>query len=547
MTLARRIGALFAVAAVALLAAITASIVITDQNRAASTELVDRITPSRRMAGDLLTALVEQQNDIRGYALRGAEISLQEHREQLSRQESSATELRDLLSADPALREGLDRTLQAADQWRRDAAEPIIETVTRSGPRPQDDELYQVEQQGFRLVETAAKGLQADLQGAHDRAAARVDALDRLEVAVLVVSGLVIAGVLAAATVLLRRWVSTPLAALAADARRVAGGDYEHQVSAGNAPPEIAAMAADVEAMRRRIVADRDTLAASALDLERSNGDLEQFAFVASHDLQEPLRKVSSFCQLLQRRYGGQLDERADQYIGFAVDGAQRMQQLINDLLAFSRVGRTTAGFVPVELATVVHAAVAGLDAIRERSRTEVVVDELPVILGDPSLLTQLMANLIGNGLKFCRAGVPPRIEIGARPAEDGCSGTDGRSVPGGWEIWVEDNGIGIDPEYADKVFLIFQRLHARDRYPGTGIGLALAKKIVEFHGGRIWLDTGHDRHDGSRSDGLRNGEPGNGEAGNGEPGNGEPQNDESARGATIRIWLPALTEEAAQ
>ena len=273
-------------------------------------------------------------------------------------------------------------------------------------------------------------------------------------------------------------------------------------MSADKALPEIAATAADVDAMRRRIVDDRDALAAVAIDLERSNQDLEQFAFVASHDLQEPLRKVSSFCQLLQRRYGGQLDERADQYLGFAVDGAQRMQQLINDLLAFSRVGRATAGFAPVELATVVAAAVAQLDGVRERSHGEVVVGELPVVSGDSVLLTQLMANLLSNGLKFRRPGVPPRIELGSRP------------VAGGWEIWVRDNGIGIDPEYADKVFLIFQRLHARDAYAGTGIGLALAKKIVEFHGGRIWLDTEFGR------------------------------SEERAAGVTVRCWLPALAEE---
>ncbi len=509
-TLARRIGALFGVAALALFAALTAVVVISGQNRTAATELVDRIAPSRRVAGDLLTALVEQQNDIRGYALRGEEISLQEYRKQVGRQERSVAELMALLPADPTLRGGLDRTLQAVDQWRRDAADPIIAAVAGGGPRPADDDLYRVEQERFVPLVAAAEVLRADLQQARDGAADRLDFLDRLEVVVLAVSGLVVAGVLAAAALLLRRWVSTPLAALAADARQVASGDYEHRVSAGSAPPEIAATAADVDMMRRRIVADRDALAASALDLERSNRDLEQFAFVASHDLQEPLRKVSNFCQLLQRRYGGQLDERADQYIEFAVDGAQRMQQLINDLLAFSRVGRTTAGFGPVELAPVVQAAVVQLDAVREQLDGEVVVGELPVIPGDPTLLTQLMVNLVGNGLKFCRPEVPPHIEIGSRPVEDG------RSVPG-WEIWVSDNGIGIDAEYADKVFQIFQRLHPRHAYTGTGIGLALAKKIVEFHGGRIWLDTERGQHD------------------------------DAAAGATVRIWLPALAEEIQQ
>ncbi|MGH3941515.1 MAG: sensor histidine kinase [Pseudonocardiaceae bacterium] len=518
-TLARRIGVLLGVTALALLAALTTSIVITGLNRAASAELVDRISPSRRVAGDLLTSFVEQQNAIRGYALRGEEFSLLEYRKQLDRQDRNVAELMALLPADAALRGALDSVLQAADRWRRDAAEPIIDVVDRSGPRAPDDELYRIEEQRFTPLKAAAERLRADLQKARDRAATRLEALGRLEVLVLVVSAALVAGMLVAVALLLRRWVGVPLAALAADARQVASGDYEHRVSAGNATYEIAATAADVDAMRRRIVEDRDTLAASALDLERSNQDLEQFAFVASHDLQEPLRKVSSFCQLLQRRYGGQLDERADQYIEFAVDGAQRMQQLINDLLAFSRVGRTTAEFKPVELATVVAAALVQLDGALERSGGEVIIGELPVVPGDPALLTQLMVNLLGNGLKFARPDVPPWIEIAARPVGDGGSAVDGGSVSGGWQISISDNGIGIDPEYADKIFLIFQRLHSREAYSGTGIGLALAKKIVEFHGGRIWLDTGHGQRD-------------------------ESQGDEAAVGATVCIWLPALAEE---
>jgi light-regulated signal transduction histidine kinase (bacteriophytochrome) len=198
---------------------------------------------------------------------------------------------------------------------------------------------------------------------------------------------------------------------------------------------------------------------------------------VASHDLQEPLRKVASFCQLLQRRYAGKLDERADQYIGFAVDGAERMQQLINDLLAFSRVGRTTSGFSQVALDDVVAAAAAQLEPARADVDGTIELGSLPVVNGDASLLRALFVNLIGNGLKFHRDGVPPRITVRAHHAADE------------WEITVSDTGIGIDPEYVDKVFVIFQRLHARDVYAGTGIGLALAKKIVEFHGGRIGVD----------------------------------------------------------
>ena len=216
-----------------------------------------------------------------------------------------------------------------------------------------------------------------------------------------------------------------------------------------------------------------------ARDLERSNRDLEQFAYVASHDLQEPLRKVSSFCQLLQRRYGGQLDERADQYIGFAVDGAQRMQRLINDLLSFSRVGRTTSGFETVDVREIALAAAAQVEMTRAELDGEIVVGDLPRVQGDPALLRQLLLNLFGNGLKFHRPDTAPVVRVDAR--------RDGEF----WEFAVSDNGIGVEPEFAEKIFVIFQRLHGREVYAGTGIGLALAKKIVEFHGGRVWLDTG--------------------------------------------------------
>jgi light-regulated signal transduction histidine kinase (bacteriophytochrome) len=301
----------------------------------------------------------------------------------------------------------------------------------------------------------------------------------------------------------LRRLVLRPVEELAAQVRAVVGGDPDHEVSV-DGPREIRGLGEDVEAMRRHILRDLDDAQAvnkrldeQARDLERSNRDLEQFAYVASHDLQEPLRKVSSFCQLLQRRYSGQLDDRADQYIAFAVDGAQRMQRLINDLLSFSRVGRTTEGFETVDLGALAGRAVAQLEPMRDEAGGEVVIGELPTVAGDPGLLQALLVNLIGNGLKFRREDVPARVEVASR--------LDGDS----WEITVSDNGIGIEPEYGEKVFVLFQRLHSREVYSGTGIGLALAKKIVEFHGGRIGL---------VETDGP---------------------------GATVRFTLPVLAEEA--
>jgi light-regulated signal transduction histidine kinase (bacteriophytochrome) len=236
--------------------------------------------------------------------------------------------------------------------------------------------------------------------------------------------------------------------------------------------------------MRERILAELSalqaahaTLEARTEDLQRSNSELEQFAYVASHDLQEPLRKVASFCQLLQRRYAGRLDAKADEYIEHAVDGAKRMQALINDLLAFSRVGRTAQRREPVSCAVLLAQAWANLAADVRRTHATIEVGELPVVLGEASLLTAVFQNLIGNALKFC-ADEPPRVSVSAR--------RDGES----WLFSFRDNGIGIEPEYAERIFVIFQRLHDKATYPGTGIGLAMARKIIEYHGGRIWLDT---------------------------------------------------------
>ena len=242
--------------------------------------------------------------------------------------------------------------------------------------------------------------------------------------------------------------------------------------------------------MRQRIVAElqasqsaRELLDEQTLELRRSNAELEQFAYVASHDLQEPLRKVASFCQLLEKRYGDQLDERGTEYIAFAVDGAKRMQVLINDLLTFSRVGRLNATYSDVHLDDTLDAAVENLSTAIEESGAEVVrTGPLPEVFGDPTLLTMLWQNLIGNAMKFCRPDVRPRIVIDCQPGPG--------QPPELWSFRVSDNGIGISEEFVDKVFVIFQRLHAREVYGGTGIGLALCKKIVEHHGGTIWIDT---------------------------------------------------------
>jgi len=220
-----------------------------------------------------------------------------------------------------------------------------------------------------------------------------------------------------------------------------------------------------------------DELALINAELARSNAELEQFAYVATHDLQEPLRAVASCVLLLQTRYEGQLDERAQEFITHAVDGTKRMETLINDLLAYSRISTHAKPFAPTDCEVVLREALANLTVAIAESGAVVSQDELPTVSGDATQLTQLFQNLIGNAVKF-RGERLSRIHIGAA------------SIDGEWRFSVADNGIGMEPQYFERVFLVFQRLHTRKKYQGTGIGLAICKKVVERHGGRIWVES---------------------------------------------------------
>jgi PAS domain S-box-containing protein len=220
-----------------------------------------------------------------------------------------------------------------------------------------------------------------------------------------------------------------------------------------------------------------DALSHFNTELQRSNAELEQFASVASHDLQEPLRMITSYLKLLDTRYAGRLDAQAQEFLAYAVDGATRMRALIEALLSFSRAGSIHSDFQPLPAATVFEQAIENLRAAIAETHAEITCDPLPEIVADASLLVQVFQNLIANGIKFHNGGVP-RIHVSAVQQDQQ------------WVFSVHDNGIGIEPRHASRIFRIFERLQSSERYPGTGIGLAIAQKIVERHGGRIWFES---------------------------------------------------------
>ncbi|SCG65088.1 sensor histidine kinase [Micromonospora zamorensis] len=490
-SLRRRVISLLTVVGFLLIALAGAEAAMAARNRTQIDAVLNETGPLRVQSQELLNALLDQETAIRGYAVSADQDDLIPYREGLAQEKSVTASMRGLLDNYPQISQELRTVEDRIAQWRQSVAEPVITTTERSGTSAGQALVTEQARQQFDDVRTAVNDLQEEVLAAREQTARNVRTSSNVLVVLLIVAALVV--VVAGAVLLLSldRMVVRPLTALAIQVREVAEGDYQHRIATVG-PPEFIQLGEDVDAMRQKIAADlaevraareriewvNSQLQKQAEELTRSNRDLEQFAYVASHDLQEPLRKVASFCQLLQRRYAGQLDERADQYIAFAVDGAQRMQRLINDLLAFSRIGRLTTGFVEVDLNKVMGDVAGQTEAARQYADAELTWTDMPVISGEEPLLTNLLANLVSNSIKFRRADVAPKVHISAR------------LVGAEWEITCQDNGIGIEPEFADKIFVIFQRLHSKDAYPGTGIGLAIVKKIVEYHGGRVWVDT---------------------------------------------------------
>jgi signal transduction histidine kinase len=455
-------------------------------------EVVERLDPAAIASARYLTALVDEETGLRGFELAGREAFLRPY---VTGSRDAAVAHRQLqriaeTGDAPGLAEDLRNVGVASSAWHLLYANPVILTVRAKGKGARDLPSLTSGKVQFDQVRAAFGQLDDNLAVRRDEVREDLRQAANAATAAVIFTAALLLLVAIVAGVTLRRTVAKPLSRLARDARRIARGEFDHPVAV-QGPRDIQGLSTDVESMRRRIIAElevvnrsRAQLEEQTVDLQRSNAELEQFAYVASHDLQEPLRKVASFTGMLQHRYQGQLDERADQYIDFAVDGAKRMQVLINDLLAFSRVGRVGAEQQVVDMDQAAADAVGDLGAAIEEAGAQVTVDgPLPQVRGDRSLLTALLQNLLANAIKF-RGDEPPRVRLSFERTADPDGGGDA------YTFTVSDNGIGIAPRYADRIFVIFQRLHPKEEYTGTGIGLAMCRKIVEFHGGRIWLEA---------------------------------------------------------
>ncbi|MFF6996371.1 CHASE3 domain-containing protein [Streptomyces sp. NPDC008313] len=452
--------------------------------------LTDHIQPAKATAYQLETSLVDQETGVRGYVISKDDGFLEPYESGVRDERTLHGRLVEELGDQPGIAADLRAIQQASEAWRGDHAGPLL-AAARSSDGVGAPALKASKAQ-FDDTRELVASLESDIQRLSERTHASVADIRRLRDVFFLAMLAAFLGSGVATVLLLRRLVGKPLRVLEAASVDVASGAFDHRIRL-DAPRDLDAVARAVEGMRRRIVEELSAsvargralevqaaeLDAQTLELKRSNAELEQFAYVASHDLQEPLRKVASFCQLLEKRYGDRLDDRARQYIDFAVDGAKRMQVLINDLLTFSRVGRVGEEQAPVALDAVLDQALGNLSVALEESGVRVVREgPLPTVTGDRTTLAMLWQNLIGNAVKFRHPDRPSEVVIGCDTAEDGM-----------WRLCVQDNGIGIDPEFKEKVFVIFQRLHGREEYEGTGIGLALCRKIVEHHGGTITLE----------------------------------------------------------
>jgi signal transduction histidine kinase len=396
----------------------------------------------------VLQDLIDAETGERGFIVAGEEIYLQPYRESAERIQRHLRDLGELTRDNPAQQRALERLkpaveaklkeLQEQIQMRRQSPAAATEII-RAGVGKQTMDQLRLQISQMKKVE---EGLREERMAAADASSRRTRWL------ILVGTGLALF-FLAFAAVVVRQ-------------------EMNQRKHAESVVRELNLT------LERRVEERTAELKEREQDLSRSNAELQQFAYVASHDLQEPLRMVASFTQLLARRYSDKLDKDARDFIDYAVDGATRMQTLISDLLNYSRVGTQGKPFESTDCNTVLDQVLRSLRLAIEETHAVITRDRLPVVLGDRVQLGQLLQNLLTNAIKFHGPDVP-RVHVSAE--RNGAN----------WNISVRDNGIGIPAEHVDRIFIIFQRLHTKAEYPGTGIGLAMCKKIVERHGGRIW------------------------------------------------------------
>lgn len=345
-------------------------------------------------------------------------------------------------------------------------------------------ELYQTSLKRTRvaarvMIESASEMVSLNQQIVEQNSRDAIAAVRRIEI---IIVSLAVFGIIA--TVALRffavRTISRPLAMLTAVSQKMARGEFDLELNIqsddeiGELARTFQTMASDLRSLYSSL---EQKVKERTAELARSNADLEQFAYVASHDLQEPLRTISGFAALLARRYQGKLDAKADEFIRHLMEGALRMQELVQALLAYSRLGAKDIPFREIDCGAIVKEVLGSLNASIKEIGASITADPLPTVLGEKVQLVQLFQNLIGNAIKF-RSSQPVQIHLSAKQDDEV------------WKFSLEDNGIGMEPRHTDRIFMIFQRLHTRDEYAGTGLGLAICKKVVERHGGKIWVDS---------------------------------------------------------
>jgi signal transduction histidine kinase len=461
----------------------------------ASNNLISSLGPARTALVDMQSAMVNEETGIRGYLLTHDTDFLRPYYEGEQGQQHDLANLKSQLNGHVRALAEVQGLEQQIGTWKTDYAAPFIQAAQNGKSVSLAD--LQASNTAFEQLRGRFIAVESELDAERGQAMQKLSTINTernwtfvsmLGVFLLTVCIIVL---------LVHLMVLKPLRRLRQEARKVTEGAFDTPLTQSG-PQDIRALSSGLDAMRAKLVQSLDntelqhaellkqkqTLDLQAEELRRSNEELEQFAYVASHDLQEPLRKVASFCQLIEKRYEDDLDDRGRQYIHYAVDGAKRMQVLINDLLTFSRVGRTNDRRERVELQACLDSALDRLEYAVQESGAKIVQRPLPAVTGDPTLLSMLWQNLVGNALKFRSPEHEPEVSISWSPDPD---------QPGFVRVSIADNGIGIAPAFAEKVFVIFQRLHSREAYSGTGIGLALCKKIVEHHGGRIWLDPGRE------------------------------------------------------